>query len=349
MIAYVGRRLLTALVTIYVVVTLSFYMVRLMPGNPMSFLEAELEQQGGIPPDQIQQQVRAIFGVQPSGPLWLQYLQYVGNVFHGNLGNSALNPGVSVLSIIAAALPWTILVVGVALLVSFLIGIVVGTLMASFPDSRFAKVATAVVSLLSSIPNYLVAIVLIYLLADQMHIFPVSAAYSNATTPGVNLPFLLSVMYHAILPIAAYTIVSFGGWALAMKGSVTTILGADYVRAAESKGLGPRRVTQSYIGRNAMLPMVTNLALSLGYLFGGSVFIEFYFGYPGIGYRLIDAVDSRDYSLMMGCFLLITIAVVFANLFVDLLYPLVDPRIVSPATRRERRDVSPTLEEKAHA
>ena len=116
-----------------------------------------------------------------------------------------------------------------------------------------------------------------------------------------------------------------------MKGSVVTTLGADYVRAAESWGLSSRRVTQSYIGRNSLLPMVTNLALSVGFLFGGAVFVETYFTYPGIGYYLINAVNSRDYSLMMGCFIVITVSVVFANLLVDLMYPLVDPRIVSPA------------------
>jgi peptide/nickel transport system permease protein len=142
---------------------------------------------------------------------------------------------------------------------------------------------------------------------------------------------------HAFLPVATYVIVSFGGWALVMKGSVMTTLGADYVRAAESWGLSTRRVTQSYVGRNSMLPMVTNLALSVGFLFGGAVFIETYFNYPGIGYYLINAVNSRDYSLMMGCFILITAAVVLANLLVDLMYPLVDPRIASPVQSKRAR------------
>jgi len=121
-----------------------------------------------------------------------------------------------------------------------------------------------------------------------------------------------------------------------MKGSVSTILGAEYVRAGEAWGLSRWRVTRSYIGRNAMLPMVTNLALSLGYMFGGSVFIETFFVYPGLGYYLIQSVEQRDYPVMMGCFLLITIAVVVANLVVDLAYPLVDPRIMSPAMAKRK-------------
>jgi len=327
-IGYLARRLFMALVTVYVVVTASFYVVRLMPGNAIQFLEFQLERQGGVSPDQVKQQVQAIYGVMPSGPLWKQYLQYVGQIFRGDFGVSVLNPGESVLSIILSALPWTLLLVGVSLIISFIIGIVIGTVMAAYPNSVFAKIMTGVVSFLSAVPNYLVAIVLIYLLADQHHIFPITGAYSNNTTPGFNLPFIGSVAYHATLPILAYVVVSFGAWALAMKGSVTTVLGADHVRAAESRGLSRRRVTQTYIGRTAMLPMVTNLALALGFMFGGSVFIETYFSYPGLGFRLISAVNSRDYSLMMGCFLIITISVVISNLVVDLIYPLVDPRIV---------------------
>jgi peptide/nickel transport system permease protein len=327
-ISYLGRRLLMALVTVYVVVTASFYVVRLMPGNAIQFLEFQLQQQGGVSPDQIKQQVKAIYGVLPSGPLWQQYFKYIAQIFRGDFGVSVLNPGQSVLSIIASAVPWTLLLVGVSLLISFLVGIIIGTVMAAAPDSHFAKIMTGVVSFLSAIPNYLVAIVLIYLLADQHHFFPITGAYSNNTTPGFNLPFIGSVAYHATLPILAYVIVSFGAWALAMKGSVTTVLGADHVRGAESRGLSRRRVTQTYIGRTAMLPMVTNLALSVGFMFGGSVFIETYFSYPGLGFRLISAVNSRDYSLMMGCFILITVAVVISNLVVDLIYPLVDPRIV---------------------
>ncbi len=328
MIAYLARRVMMALVTVFVVVSASFYMVRLMPGNPIEFLEFQLQQQGGVSPDQIKQQVQAIYGVLPSGPLWHQYLQYIGQIFRGDFGVSVLNPGQSVVSIIVSALPWTLLLVGVSLLISFVMGIILGTVLAAFPNSAFSKIMTGVVSFLSAIPNYLVAIVLIYVLADQYHLFPITGAYSNNTTPGFNLSFLSSVAYHAMLPIAAYVIVSFGAWALAMKGSVTTVLGADHVRAAEARGLSRRRVTQTYIGRTAMLPMVTNLAVSVGFMFGGSVFIETYFSYPGLGFRLITAVNSRDYSLMMGCFILITISVVIANLVVDLIYPLVDPRIV---------------------
>jgi peptide/nickel transport system permease protein len=335
-ISYFVRRLVAALVTIYAVITASFFLVRLMPGNPIEYLEAQMTLQGGMTPDEILARVRAIYGILPTGPLWKQYLQYVGNAFQGNLGQSISNPGHSVVGIIAGALPWTIFVISVALLISFVLGLVIGTIMAAFKDSLFSKVMTGITSFLSAIPIYLVAILLLYFFADQHAWFPLSGTYTVGLKVGFNWPFVQSALDHAVLPIASYVIVGFGGWALSMKGSVVTILGADYVRAAESWGLPAGRVTRSYVGRNSMLPMVTNLALSIGFLFGGSVFVETYFAYPGIGYYLIGAINSRDYSLMMGCFILITVAVVFANLIVDFMYPFVDPRIVMPVSGKRR-------------
>lgn len=337
LVSYITKRLVMALATIYFVISVSFFMVRLMPGNAIEYLEQQMTIQGGMSPEEIDARVRAIYGVLPTGPLWKQYFQYVGNAFHGNLGNSITNPGQSVVSIIAGALPWTVFTISVALLLSFGIGLIIGTIMAAFQDSWFAKVMTGVTSFLSAIPNYLVAIVLLYFFADQHAWFPVDGTYSIGLQSGLNWPFIQSALNHAVLPVATYVIVGFGGWALVMKGSVVTTLGADYVRAAESWGLSSRRVTQSYLGRNSMLPMVTNLALSVGALFGASVFVETYLTYPGIGYYLINAVNSRDYSLMMGCFIVITVAVIVGNLIVDLMYPLIDPRIVRSAMSKRAR------------
>lgn len=335
MASFLAKRLALALVTIYAVVTLTFFMVRLMPGNAMSYLEAQLAQQGGLTTQEIAAKVQEAYGVQPNGPLWQQYLSYLGHACRGDFGTSVLDPGKTVLSVVAGALPWTLLIVGLALLISFTIGVFVGTLIAAFPGSMLAKIVTGIVSFLAAVPNYIIALVLIYLIADQGRLLPASGPYALSATPGWNIPFIFSVVQHAILPVLSYVVVAFGSWALTMKGSVSTILGADYVRAGEAWGLSRYRVTRSYIGRNAMLPMVTNLGLSLGYMFGGSVFIETFFVYPGLGYYLVQSVNQRDYPVMMGCFLLITIAVVVSNLIVDLVYPLVDPRIMSPGRARQ--------------
>jgi len=338
MASYLAKRLGVAVVTIFIVVSASFFMIRLMPGSPMSALQAQLRVQGGLTEVEIQQKVSAIYGVSPTGPVWEQYLSYVGHTLRGDLGRPITNPGTTVVQVVAGALPWTIVVVALALVISFLLGIAIGAAMAAFPNGWFSKVMTFVVSFLSAVPSYLVAIILLYLLADTWQLFPLGGAYSVDATPGLNVAFLGSIAYHAVLPIAAYVITSFGGWALGMKGSAVSVLGAEYVRAAESRGLSDRRVAQSYVGRNSMLPMITQLALSVGFMFGGSVFIETYFQYPGVGYYLIQSVNQRDYSLMMGCFLLITVSVIVTNLLVDLLYPLIDPRIASPAARKRADD-----------
>lgn len=338
MLTYVLKRLAMSLLIIFIVISLSFFMIRLMPGNPMAALESQLRMQGGLSEVEIQQRINAIYGVVPDAPVWEQYLQYVWGAVRGDLGVPITNPGTTVVAVIAEALPWTILVVAVSLIISFILGVAVGAMMAAFQNSRFSKVMTFIVSFLSAIPSYLVAIAMLYVLTSIYPIFPAGGAYGVDVTPGFNGPYLISVLYHAFLPIAATVITSFGGWALGMKGSAISVLGSEYVRAAEARGLSDRRITQSYVGRNSMLPMVTQLALSIGFMFGGSVFIETYFQYPGIGFYMIQSVGQRDYSLMMGCFLLITVSVIVTNLLVDLLYPLVDPRIANPAARKRAED-----------
>lgn len=331
---YIMKRLIMSIVIIYIVVSLSFFIVRLMPGNPMAALEAQLQQEGGLTASEIQMKVNAIYGVMPKGPLWKQYITYIVHAAQGNLGRSVTDPGETVVHIIAAALPWTLLTVSIALIVSFIVGTFVGAFMAAFPNNIIAKVLTFLSSFLSSIPNYLVAILLLYFLADQHPVFPLGGAYSASVRPGLNLAFIGSVIVHAILPISAYVITAFGGWALGMKGVAISVQGEEYVRAAESRGLSGRRITQSYVGRNSLLPQITGLALAVGFMFGGSVFIETYFTYPGIGYYMIQAVDARDYSLMMGCFILIALSVIVCNFLVDLLYPIIDPRVARPAAVR---------------
>jgi peptide/nickel transport system permease protein len=331
---YIAKRLIMALVTVLVVISLSFFMVHLMPGNPMEALQAQLSAQGGLSQAAIQAKVNLIYGILPREPLWEQYLGYIGHAFAGNLGRSVTNPGETVVHVLANALPWTLFSVAVSLIISFVLGISIGSLMATFQDRWFAKLMTFIASFLSAIPSYLIAIVLLFLLADMHPVFPSGGAYSVSVTPAFDWQFISSAIYHAILPILSYVIISFGGWALAMKGTAVSVLGSEYVRAAEARGLSGDRIAQSYVGRNSMLPQITSLALSIGFMFGGSVFIETYFAYPGIGYYMIEAVDDRDYPVMMGCFLVITVAVVVCNLLVDLLYPVVDPRIAGPAGGR---------------
>src|SRR5579875_3935947 len=178
MLGYLLRRILLSVFVVFAVVSCSFFLVRLMPGNPMQVLYQQLEQQGGITPLEIQQHIKAVYGIQQHGPLLNQYLTYMGHAAQGDLGKSILDPSKSVVSIIAGALPWTILVVGTSLLISFVIGIAAGTVMAAFAKRVSGKLVTMVSTILSAIPNYLIALLLIYLLTDIHHIFPTSGPYS---------------------------------------------------------------------------------------------------------------------------------------------------------------------------
>lgn len=332
MLTYIVRRFLTCLLVIFVVLTGSFFLIRLLPGNPLQLLQQQLNQQGGLTPQQIQAQLKVYYGVLPHGPLLSQYFQYLGNAVHGDFGRSVTDPTHSVAEIIGQALPWTIFLGAASLLVAFVIGILAGTVMAVFRKGIVAQALTVLTSFFSAVPVYVVALILIWQVAGVHHLFPTQGAYSPDIPAGFNGPFIASVIDHAILPVAANVITGFGGWALMMKGSTASTLGADYIRASESWGLSRRRIAQSYIGRNSMLPIVTNLALALAGILGGAVFVETFFTYPGIAYYLVQGIGNRDYPVMMGCFVLLTSATVFANFLVDVLYPFVDPRIARPGS-----------------
>lgn len=333
---YLVRRLCSVVFVIFVVVSCSFFLIRLMPGNPMQVLYAQLQKQGNLTPDEISKQVQVYYGMLPHGPIFDQYLQYMWHAVHGNFGVSIMDPTHTVAQIIAQALPWTVFISGCALLISFVIGSAVGTMMAVAGRRPLGKILTIAATLFSAIPSYVTALILIWQVAAIHHLFPTQGAYSSGVTPGLNFPFLASAIDHAILPITAETIAACGGWALWMKGSTVSTLGADYIRASESWGLKRLRINQTYVARNSMLPLVTNLALSLGTMFGAGLFVETYFTYPGVAYYMVQAVDNRDYPLMMGCFILLTTAVVVANFAIDLLYPIIDPRIARPGGAAQR-------------
>jgi peptide/nickel transport system permease protein len=338
MAAYVARRVIMSIVVIYVVISLSFFLIRLMPGNAIQVLFNQMQMENlGLTTQQIYQRIQYLYGLQPHQPILDQYVQYVGNVTRGDLGRSILNPAQSVSHVVMDALPWTLLVVSLALLISFGLGVTMGTVMASARDSWLGRILSFSATGLSAMPNYLVALLLIYLLTDRIQLFPSTGAYTPTTPPSWTFSYLATVADHAALPVAAFSLTLIGGWALAMKGSVVSTLGNEYIRSAEARGLTKRRIRRTYIARNAMLPLYTGLALNLGAQFSSAVFIEALFQYPGIGYELVQSVDQRDYPTMMGCFIVIAVVVVASNFVIDLLYPLIDPRIARVGERRRAR------------
>ena len=174
------------------------------------------------------------------------------------------------------------------------------------------------------------AILMVYFFGVRLGVFDVAAArgaYTPGMIPGFTLAFLIDILGHAALPVLTYLISAFGNWALTMKNSTLGVLGEEYVTAAQARGLGQRRILMAYVGRNAALPLFTQLALSIGFVVGGSIIIERYFSYPGIGLKLAEAINDRDYPVMQGVFLVVTLTVIVANLLTDFLYARLDPRI----------------------
>lgn len=333
--SYYVRQIGKALFTIFFVMTLIFFLIRLMPMNPIDKYVQDLMINEGRSREEAMNEAKAIFAIDLDSPLYIQYLDYVSKLLRGDMGMSLLARGTPVTEIIKKVLPWTIFSVGVALLISFTIGLLLGTVIAYRRQSVLDPVISGLSSFLSAVPDYLLAILLIVFLGVQIKVngkplLPIVRmrdAYTPGIQPGPTWAFVKDAFVHAAMPITTYVLATAGGWILAMKSNTINTLGEDYVTVARARGLSDRRITTAYVGRNAMLPLVSQLAISIGLAFGGSTLIETYFVYPGIGKRLGTAVTNRDYPVMQGVFLIITFVVIFSNLFADLLYSVLDPRI----------------------
>ncbi|HDM89571.1 MAG TPA: ABC transporter permease [Candidatus Bathyarchaeota archaeon] len=325
---WILKRGLLAILTIYIVVTITFFLVRLMPGNVVDMLVITYMRDYGMSREDAYAMVKLLLDIEPSKPIWQQYLDYIWSLLHGDFGRTMSSGGtIPVMQPIVAALPWTIFILSLSTTISFLLGVGLGMLMAYRRGGLFDTGASTFASIVYAVPNYIMALFLLFALAIQIPAFPPRGSYDVSITPGFNLPFISSVLYHAFLPMMTYVITSMGGWMLAMRSNTIRVLGEDYVIAAEARGLKDRRVAMTYVGRNAILPLFTTLAINLGYMFGGSVLIETYFGYSGIGMVMGLAMSYRDYPLIQGTFIILVTAVIVSNFIADLLYGKLDPRV----------------------
>jgi len=328
--SFLVRRILRSLFIVWLVTTATFFLVRLMPANPVDVYINQLISQYGMSKDEAYNLAASLFSIDFNQPLLVQYGNYMVNLLKGDLGNSLLSKGTTVLSIIAKFLPWTLFSVGLSLLLSFVLGTLLGMVMAYKRESWLDHALSAFASLMTSIPNYLVAILFIVFLGVQWQLVDIQAmrgSLSPGIQPSFTWAFFSDALYHAAMPILTYLVTTIGRWMLTMKSTTLATLGEDYVTVARARGLPDWQITLSYVGRNAMLPLFTLLTISLGFVVGGSLLIESYFVYQGIGFTLGEAIARRDYPVMQGVFLMITVAVVVANLLADLLYSKLDPRI----------------------
>lgn len=320
-----AAKLVAGLVMIWVVATATFFIVLDMPGNPALTLYSN-DITKGMTPAAAKAATAAIFDFVPKQSLVDQYGRYMWQLLHFNLGKSIAEEGIPVSHIVWSALPWTFVLCSFGVIFSFLIGVCLGLLTAIRRTTKLADGMTLLAALINGLPVFLIAILLFFVFTTEWAIFPQGGTVSVLYTPGWNAGYIGSIIDHAILPIACYTLAGVGAWQLTSKSSVISTLGDDFILAAELRGLRSLTVAR-YIARNAMLPLYTVLAISFGLMFGGAVFIEDVFNYPGLGQLMLNSLTNKDFPVLDGVFLLIIVAVITANILADLTYPLVDPRI----------------------
>ena len=325
--SYLGNRLVTLFLTVFVAATLIWIIPRLSPIDPVDVMLGRMAAGGGSieNSEAILQRLRESFGLDQ--PMIVQYFRYIANSFTLNFGLSTASFPTPVSSMIAAALPWTIGLMMISLIITFIIGNLLGALMVWEHTPRLWKAAIPAAMVFTSIPPILSGLLLMYVFSTQLRWFPLSGPYGLNVEPGWTLEFISSVLYHGFLPAMSIVIVTFGFWALGMRGLMITVQGEDYTTLAKAKGLKPRYILYRYMIRNAILPQITAFALKIGMLVAGQVLVERIFAYPGMGKLLYDAILTQDYPVIQGVSFVIILMTAVAVFLVDLIYPFIDPRI----------------------
>lgn len=320
---YLLRRLGFLLVALWGALTLNFFIPRLMPGNPAEAMMARFH--GHINPSALKA-LEVAFGVNNHESLLSSYIHYLGNTLTGNLGISVSYFPLSVSSVIAKALPWSLSLVGVATIFGFLIGTALGALTAWRRGGVLDNIVPPVFIVISAFPYFWIGLLSIWLFSLTLGWFPLLGGYDETTTPTLTWGFAANVLWHAVLPASTILITSIGGWILTMRNNMISVLSEDYVKMAKAKGLKSRKIIWQYAGRNALLPNLTGFAMSLGFVISGAILVEYVYNYPGVGFMLLQAVENEDYPLMQALFLLITVAVLIAIFISDILTAILDPR-----------------------
>jgi len=312
-----------AVFTVWAVMTLSFVLIRSMPGNAVTAYVMQLAEQT----QDLQaayEQAQFYFSLDPRDPLHVAYADYMTDFLQGELGRS-ISEGRPVAEILGEAIPWTLFLMSWTIGIGFPIGITLGALMAYFEGSKFDTGLTAYAVTITSIPFYVFALLALIFFAYRLGWFPTGGRQPTGVDAGFNLEYIFAILHHAALPVLSM-IIGTGFASLGMRGNSIRVLGENYVRVGRLRGLSDTRLAINYVGRNAILPMYTGLMIGVGKMFGGAIVAEEIFGYQGMGRYMLQAVTRRDYSLMMGAFTVITIAVVICLFVADLTYGKLDPR-----------------------
>lgn len=325
---FLWRRIGIAILTLILAVFLIFFLLRFIPGSSVDLFAKTLADQRGITIEEARELAVTILGYDPEANVFVQFFGYISNLFKGNLGQSLYDPNLTVNKVIGKTLPWTLFLSIVSLAISFFIGIIMGSKMA-WSKNKIANSArmTYVISS-SSIPDFIFGLLMLTLFASIWPIFPSSGAYDiNFSTPGFNFKFIIDCLYHAALPIFSYVFIQTSAWALTMRGNCISVLGDDYIFAAKARGIPNNIIANKYLRKNAMLPLITSLALTFAATFGGSPLMENIFNYPGIGQQFSIYIGQREYFMILGILLFESAIIILANLITDSLYAIIDPRI----------------------
>lgn len=321
-----GITALEYLVTFLVILTINFFLPRLMPGDPFLHLSGETGQEIASFTQEQRQYFLAYYGL--DRPLSEQYLRYLAGLLRGDLGFSYYYKE-EVLAIILRRLPWTFFIVAAATFLSLCLGVALGSFSAWHRESWQDKATYLFMIVFSEIPAFLLGIVLLILFAAGLGFFPLSGAMSHFAGY-TGWAKVKDILHHAALPVITLSLARAGGIYLLVRNTLTTVLGKDYIRTARAKGLKERRIRLRHALRNALLPLVTRTALQLGGMVGGAVLVENVFAYPGLGRLMREAVFVRDYPLLQGIFLVLAVGVLGANFLADQLYRRLDPRTRAP-------------------
>jgi peptide/nickel transport system permease protein len=319
---YLLRRLGFFVLTLWAALTINFLIPRLMPGSPATAILARFH--GRLTPSALHA-IEVALGINDQQSVWSQYVDYIGNTLTLNFGIS-IQSFEPVSQVVAAAIPWTLTLVGVTTILAFLLGTGIGTIAAWRRGGKADSILPPLFLVGTGLPYFWVGMMLIIVFAEVNPWLPVALGLDPGVETGFNWLFIGDALRHAILPAAAILITSIGGWVLIMRNTMVTTLAEDYIRMARAKGLSSGRIMLDYAARNSILPNLTGFAMSLGFVISGSVLVEDVFNYPGVGFQLVQAVENEDFPLMQCLFLLITVAVLVAVLLADIITALLDPR-----------------------
>ena len=322
---YYSKKIIWYVLTLIVAVMLNFLLPRLMPGNPVSAIAVRasngMTDQTAV--QKVYEEYVKTFGIDK--PLYVQFFKYIKNLFTGDLGVSFIYYPRTVSDLLAKSIGWTLCLQLPAILLGWFLGNLLGAV-AAYIKGVWDKAILPAFLFFSNMPAFGMAILLLFFFGVYLKWFPTSLGYGYDLNPNMSLQFIGSVIYHYQLPFWSIVLITIGGQAIGMRSMSIYELNADYVKYSRFLGIKDIKVVK-YVFRNAMLPQITGLALSLGTMVGGALVAEIIFSYPGLGTTLLAAITGRDYPVISGCTLIITIMVLIANLAVEILYGFIDPRV----------------------